>query len=412
MDRELQNVLDKLDVVRIRQELTRPSDKFNIFRILRSESDEVNLHSRFLFELLNPNGSHGLGDAFLRLFIKECQLQDLNYGNVKVMREHANIDVLIQDNLHAIVIENKIYAGDQHEQLNSYHQYVGRNRRPKLLYLTLRGEQPSDWSIGELKNLTNYSELVQTISYSKEINDWLTDCIKEAVMQPALRETLVQYQNLIRHLSGSNMDENEKQDVLHLLSQDNNAERAVLIARNWNHVRWHAEWDFWTELETLVERTYKISSTRKFSDDKLSVMIHGSRNRDPHYGLMFCVGNFQGSDVNVAIERGAWGPLFYGFHLFSSDATINVRAQQAMRAMSAGPEESWTSWKYPSAEIDFNEFSNSVTLQLANPDKRKKIVAALWQECQAFIKEGIDVLEQEFGIDFLPSSVIEQVSAS
>ena len=405
MEKTLQHLLDKLDVLRLRQELIRPSDTFNIFRILRNESDEVNLHSRFLFELLNPTGSHGAGNVFLRLFLKECELPDLNYGNVRVMREHANIDILIQDNQRAVVIENKIYAGDQHEQLHRYHEYVVKNRTPKLLYLTLKGEQPSDWSIGQLKTLGNYAELVQTISYNKEINDWLTNCIKEVATHPALRETLIQYQTLIRHLSGITMDENEKQDVLRLLAQDNNAERAIMIARNWCHVQWHTEWDFWTELETLIERTYKVSTERKFSDDKLSVMVHGSRNKNPHYGLMFCVGKVHGTNVNVSIERGNWAPVFFGFHQFSSDETVRAKIQEAMRTIGGESKEAWLSWKYSSLGLDFSEFSNSITLQLVNPEKRHQIVADLWLETQAYIHASIAAIQEAFGTDFEPASL-------
>lgn len=36
-------------------------DFFNIFSILKMETDEVKTHSAFLAELLNPKGSHGQG---------------------------------------------------------------------------------------------------------------------------------------------------------------------------------------------------------------------------------------------------------------------------------------------------------------------------------------------------------------
>ncbi|MBO0201250.1 PD-(D/E)XK nuclease family protein, partial [Vibrio alginolyticus] len=46
---------------------------FNIFSILRNESEEVALHSRFIGELLNPNGSHGQGRLFQQLFLQQLQ---------------------------------------------------------------------------------------------------------------------------------------------------------------------------------------------------------------------------------------------------------------------------------------------------------------------------------------------------
>lgn len=42
-------------------------ENFNIFKILRIETEEVFTHSRFLCELLNPKGSHGKGSLFLNI---------------------------------------------------------------------------------------------------------------------------------------------------------------------------------------------------------------------------------------------------------------------------------------------------------------------------------------------------------
>ena len=39
--------------------------KFNVFKVIGVTTNEVRLHSRFLDEMLNPNGSHGQGDIFL-----------------------------------------------------------------------------------------------------------------------------------------------------------------------------------------------------------------------------------------------------------------------------------------------------------------------------------------------------------
>jgi hypothetical protein len=70
---EYKNLLDQVNSIIARykkiDELT--GENFNVFRILKLESSEVRMHSAFLAELLDPNGSHGQKDAFLKLFIKE-----------------------------------------------------------------------------------------------------------------------------------------------------------------------------------------------------------------------------------------------------------------------------------------------------------------------------------------------------
>jgi len=38
------------------------AENFNVFSVLNIETNEVDTHSRILFELLSPNGSHGMGN--------------------------------------------------------------------------------------------------------------------------------------------------------------------------------------------------------------------------------------------------------------------------------------------------------------------------------------------------------------
>ena len=71
----LSNLLKEVSEV-IREERIQKKERqkrgeyFNIFSVLRLETKEVRLHSAFLAELLNPEGSHGLGKQFLELFKK------------------------------------------------------------------------------------------------------------------------------------------------------------------------------------------------------------------------------------------------------------------------------------------------------------------------------------------------------
>ena len=47
---------------------------FNIFNVIGLSSEEVRLHSAFIAELLNPQGSHGVGNLFLKEFLKLLDL--------------------------------------------------------------------------------------------------------------------------------------------------------------------------------------------------------------------------------------------------------------------------------------------------------------------------------------------------
>lgn len=404
MEKELQQLLYKVDIIRLRQQLRPASDRFNIFSILRQESDEVNLHSRFLHELLNPKGSHGLGPKFLHLFATVCEnFPVLNDENVQVLREHANIDILIQDNQHAVVIENKIYAGDQHEQLKRYHEYTAKAyRKPTLFYLTLDGKAPSDWSTAGL------DAPVHLISYAGEIDQWLTACIKESAAVPSVRETLIQYQNLVHQLTGNDMNELEKTDVLSLMAQDDNAERAMIIARNWNHVRWHTEWEFWKLLLLAAESEFDVSSEERFSEHAIHLLVHGGQHKRYDYGLRFKIGAIFGIDLIFKIGRGDWNdPMYYGlynpqgFSIETNNAASHLAMTTSMQQLDVIQDENWLGYKYAETGIDFEHFDNPITLQLANTDKRQVIVQKLWQEVQAFIRDASALLQQQFGNNFV-----------
>lgn len=130
---------------------------YNIFTTLLNVGDEVRLHSRFLYSLLNPKGMHYQGPFFLENFLKQLRLpQDfiLDFESVNIFREDDNIDLYITDGIHNIIIENKIYAGDQKEQIERYIKGIYK-RNPEVtgdkilvVYLSLDRDKPSDYGLG------------------------------------------------------------------------------------------------------------------------------------------------------------------------------------------------------------------------------------------------------------------------
>ncbi len=195
-------------------------ENFNIFSVLKMETDEVATHSRFIAELLNPNGSHGQKDEFLKLFIKELSNSDFNISSAKVKTEFTTdkgrIDIFLKDdNQNVIIIENKIYAPEQKDQLLRY-----KNAYPqsKLFYLTLFGEESEESNDKGTKKV-NYVP----ISYEKDIIGWLEECKEKAVDIPILRESITQYINLIKKLTNQNLNKKMSQDIAKRVLKDQNS---------------------------------------------------------------------------------------------------------------------------------------------------------------------------------------------
>jgi hypothetical protein len=189
-------------------ELKETGESFNTFRILKLDSAEVRLHSAFIAELLNVKGSHGYEDTFLNFFLKALCFKGQAFNSVNCQvevekhtafispdgMEGGRLDIVISDGTHQLIIENKIYAGDRTNQLVRYHNYAPS---ADLLYLTLYGNEPEDFSKGTLENGTHF----KCYSYKTDIISWLEKCKTAASDKPIVRESIVQYINLIKYLT-------------------------------------------------------------------------------------------------------------------------------------------------------------------------------------------------------------------
>ena len=154
---EINSIL-KEDDIKKKESLGR-GERFNIFSTLGVAHYEVT-HSAIIACFLNPKESHGQGDKFLRLFLDTIGDSIINNtSQATVYTEYSTpdgrIDILIEDenHTHGIIIENKIYAEDQPEQLNRYDKFAQskyHNDNYSIYYLTLTGTDASEDSAKDI----------------------------------------------------------------------------------------------------------------------------------------------------------------------------------------------------------------------------------------------------------------------
>ncbi|KAA9325167.1 PDDEXK-like family protein [Adhaeribacter soli] len=390
----MENLLEKIGIIDFKYEKLRHQNNFNIFSILKSKTDEVHLHSRFIAELLNPKGTHKQGVVFLEAFLKLIECSDFPAQGTTVLNEYRKIDLLIRNGKKAIIIENKIWAGDQKDQLYRYYQTMLAEGATeiKLIYLTLEGREPSNYSLGPLQGNQELDKFLTLLSYDTDINKWLDNCIKEVALVPVIRETLVQYKGIINDLTGNAMSNDEMLEIIKLLSSNDNILKAAKIARNWVHVKWYTEWDFWNDLEKEIAAECTILPYHKFNGDKLDGAIHKRRNKNFWYGITIELIKNNSESVCLMIERGD-RTLYYGLIILEDgkdrkdcNAPEYAALRNQIKPNSDDTNKNWLGYKYFSIPINFERFKDDTTLKLANPDFRKKYVASLWTEIKAYIK--------------------------
>lgn len=277
----MNDIINILNQVRIvsqkikeqRKEKFERGESFNIFNDLGFMSDEVHLHSMFLANLLNPKGSHGQRGKFLEAFLKMLHKSfpaisadslelDTAIASVDVEKyigrqtdsEGGRIDIYLTDGKHSIIIENKIYAGDQHHQMLRYWNY-GMSQKGDdteksfvLIYLTLDGCSPSKDSLGEdLKE----NDIV-CLSYKSDIRGWLDRCVELASRTPLVRETINQYISTIDILTNNVMEDNK--ELLDILCKEENLDAVFdIIDSKENLINYIINDEFIPKLKDLAE---------------------------------------------------------------------------------------------------------------------------------------------------------------
>lgn len=101
-----------------------------------------------------------------------------------------------------LVIENKIYAGDQENQLRQYWEFIRPEAEayrllPIVVYLTPNGRAPTAQSIGENPDLV---EKLVRLSYQEDIYELIQSTSAE-LKAVSVAEVLRQYAALVRRLA-------------------------------------------------------------------------------------------------------------------------------------------------------------------------------------------------------------------
>lgn len=220
------------DWTKAKASIAEKNKKFGVsFNPLRQIKIPETTHSRLLGDLLNPAGSHGQGDVFLRIFLAMLDPPIEGYkgddGRWKITVEVGRVDILIWRDWPektAIIIENKSNnAGDQQNQIYRYwhHQMFSwdralwnsqgeaddklRRERFRLVYLptskdkspaTHSTTRPTEWSAA-INPFLKVPLECQTVSLPELTLRWVEDAIPQIPKDNTrLRDFIIQYHEL------------------------------------------------------------------------------------------------------------------------------------------------------------------------------------------------------------------------
>lgn len=222
---------------------------YSLINAMLKKTNEVNLHSGFIYSMINPNSLHYQGTKYLELFLQNLPdyLQGfINIADAEVFKEKDSIDLLITDGTHYLIVENKITAPDQRYQISRYictvierfnikenlgeHiavVYLSKNKSlpskgaesligfdmsddKKQLIRDKSTELPLNDKLDGLKLIPNYEVFdyfhmpyLSKVSQKCCLESWVDDCIKVSSGHSNLEYAFTEYKEILNRLASS-----------------------------------------------------------------------------------------------------------------------------------------------------------------------------------------------------------------
>lgn len=425
----IQSLFDKICL--LNQDYKRQEDEkgesYNLFKVIDMTSNETSVHSAFLADLLNPKGLHHMGDTFLRLFTDEF-LNDMSFSTETAVVERekyigpvtattgGRLDIIVTDtDKKAIIIENKIYASDQENQLIRYHNYAETNTSEhKLFYLSLDGTVHDEDKTAKHDN----KELIEeehyfTISYESDILKWLELCREKVVDKPLIREGISHYINLIKHLTNQTISKEMEKDLKNLILENPKYIQNLGIIREAINISVvELQRRFWELLKEKMETAgcpviesgkYRYALDEK--EDRINKYYKGNLN-NKRYGFEFHVNDCGKYEIRYAVRMDE--PMVYGFFIIGEEGNkrkisnepefnniINIISESLpiYKPDKAGyylGEIDWDSKQTEFINLQFKKLDSETLYALSNMDETvskiadsiKKDIKTLWEKTE------------------------------
>lgn len=396
--KQIKVINDKLEIKKLRG-----NNDYNLFLALLDINDEVRLHSRFIYSLLDPNSSHYQKELFLELFIKACGLEifGLDPQIAKVYKEYENIDIYITDGTKHIILENKINAGDQEAQIKRYIETIQKENSGEadiyVLFLSKKGREPSDYSLSGLKieggkileKNGNEVAKFKAVSYNKEIMEWLDSCLDEAGNLANLTAVISQYKNVIEKIygiyKGVQMDQEKISEII--IEKENYKIVSEIVNSAFDKAREKVINIFFVSASKIIKDKldgyWEVSITKADSKKYFKpIRIYKKSHSDTGEDLCFCI-EFQKQNFTEA-----WA----GFQCIIKKENVDILKQHIANYNPKYCNEWWATGQYLS--VGNGDFVKSIVLDDYSAEKFADEMVKMIKDFEDMANQ-IDVLKKE-----------------
>lgn len=395
---------------------------YNLLTTILNAHDEVRLHSRVIGSFLDINGLHYQGSLFLEKFLSILDIKDFEFDidNSKLVLEYNNIDLYLTDGQKHIIIENKVYADDQENQIQRYIELI-QNENETLevndilvIYLSINRQKPSIYSLDHLTIKDNYIckdekelTLFKNINYHTEIIDWLKLCLNEIQNITNLNESILQYLSVVEKIT--NKYKGKVMEIKDFLLEEDNLKLVTELETPIKDAKAQIQYKFWMSLQESLNSKQHVFDfvNSKFEEiviEDYTKNYYNSNKNNRCYGLkkdLFEIDDNHKVCFYIEID---WR-IYYGFTISENGKRKEIPENQKIKEIlnkTLNKENSkwkspnnynqklFISWKLLDNELNFNSFKPPKIFDLNKKSKRDIIIEEIATEIDKVIKEIMD----------------------
>jgi hypothetical protein len=190
--------------------------------------------------------------------LRGCPALDVEHTKVtpEYVFKNCRIVIVLEDDTIFVPIEVKIQASDQPKQIVDYFTFActrNRNNHIPVLYLTVDGHNPSDFS----KTSIGKDDYV-SLSFKDDILVWLEKCEQDKTTETPIpiRENLRQLIATIKSFCGKSEGVEMKEEIFKLIAGNDDLGRAALEIREVADFRERAWDEFKGPITVLVQKVF------------------------------------------------------------------------------------------------------------------------------------------------------------
>lgn len=260
----------------------------NIYSLLNAERDEVMTHEETIYSIFQNQYNHEIKQKLFSAFMIAMDLEEKYYHTEwDVEKEYfigeGRIDLFFHscDNTLAVVVELKIDAEDQENQLTRYYNFVKRSNYVdfEIVYLTLDGREPSEQSIEGIPQTYH----ICLRSFGEHIVKWLSACTDIFETYSIDTSLLKQYEILLKKITQETYRQHE---IAKLFCDKDSLLAGMALAEALPEAQEEIRYKFF---EKLNEKIAEVESIYDFFEYGICVKVVEFHARNTTYSIAMSV---------------------------------------------------------------------------------------------------------------------------